>query len=192
MMGDETIRVLAISGSLRKAAFNTALLYAAPELAPERMSIHIYADLASIPPYDDDIRLAGYPPAVAALRDRVGSADALIFATPEYNRSFPGVLKNAIDWVSRPPAQPLDGKPAVVMGAGPGVLGTALANYQLRQVLSVLNVHVLPGPEVLIGNATNKFDDRGRLIDEPTREYLAKTLVAFTRLIRRLKYDPGP
>jgi chromate reductase len=192
MMGDETIQVLAISGSLRKAAFNTALLRAAQEVAPERMSIQIYADLASIPPYDDDVRLAGYPPAVGTLRDLVGSADALIFATPEYNRSFSGVLKNAIDWVSRPPAQPLDGKPAVVMGAGPGALGTALANYQLRQVLSVLNVHVLPGPEVLIGDVTNKFDDRGRLIDEPTRDYLAKTLVAFMRLIRRLKYDPGP
>jgi chromate reductase len=104
MMSDETIQVLAISGSLRKAAFNTALLRAAQELAPEGMSIQIYADLASIPPYDDDIRVAGYPPVVATLRDCVSAADALIFATPEYNRSFPGVLKNAIDWVSRPPA----------------------------------------------------------------------------------------
>src|SRR5580700_1913013 len=122
MMSEETIQVLAISGSLRKAAFNTALLHAAQQLAPQGMSIQIYADLASIPPYDDDIRVAGYPPVVATLRDRVRAADALIFATPEYNRSFPGVLKNAIDWMSRPPAQPLDGKPAAVMGAGPGVL----------------------------------------------------------------------
>jgi chromate reductase len=191
MMSDESIQVLAISGSLRKAAFNTALLHAAQKLAPEGMSIQIYADLASIPPYDDDIRVAGYPPVVATLRDRVRAADALIFATPEYNRSFPGVLKNAIDWVSRPPAQPLDGKVAAVMGAGPGVLGTALANYQLRQVLSVLNVHVVPGLEVLVGGAANKFDGQGRLLDEPTREFLTKSLVALMRLTKRLKYDPG-
>ena len=190
-MNEETIQVLAISGSLRKAAFNTALLHAAQELAPEGMSIQLYADLASIPPYDDDIRVAGYPPVVATLRDRVRAADALIFATPEYNRSFPGVLKNAIDWVSRPPAQPLDGKPASVMGAGPGALGTALANYQLRQVLSVLNVHVVPGLEVLVGGAANKFDGQGRLLDEPTREFLTKSLAALMRLTRRLKYDPG-
>jgi chromate reductase len=191
MMSDETIQVLAMSGSLRRASFNTALLQAAQELTPEGMSLQIYTDLASIPPYDDDVRLAGYPPAVATLRDRVRAADALIFATPEYNRSFAGVLKNAIDWMSRPPAQPLDGKPAAVMGAGPGVLGTALANYQLRQVLSVLNVHVVPGLEVLVGDAANKFDGEGRLFDEPTRGFLAKSLVALMRLTKRLKYDPG-
>jgi chromate reductase len=191
MMSDETVQVLAISGSLRKAAFNTALLHAAQELAPEGMSIQIYAGLAAIPPYDDDIRAAGYPPVVAALRDRMRAADALIFATPEYNRSFPGVLKNAIDWMSRPPAQPLDGKPAAVMGTGPGVLGTALANYQLRQVLSVLNVHVVPGLEVLVGSAASKFDGQGRLLDEPTREFLTKSLIALMRLTKRLKYDPG-
>jgi len=191
MMSDETVQVLAISGSLRKAAFNTALLHAAQELAPEGMSIQIYAGLAAIPPYDDDIRAAGYPPVVAALRDRMRAANALIFATPEYNRSFPGVLKNAIDWMSRPPAQPLDGKPAAVMGTGPGVLGTALANYQLRQVLSVLNVHVVPGLEVLVGGAASKFDGQGRLLDEPTREFLTKSLIALMRLTKRLKYDPG-
>jgi chromate reductase, NAD(P)H dehydrogenase (quinone) len=135
----------------------------------------------SIPPYDDDIRLAGHPPPVAALRDRVRAADALIFATPEYSRSFPGVLKNAIDWVSRPPAQPLDGKPAPVTGAGPGALGTALANYHLRQVLSVLNVHVVPGLEVLVGGVASKFDDQGRLLDLPTCELLAKSLVTLMR-----------
>ena len=190
-MSDGTIQVLAISGSLRKASFNTALLRAAQELAPAGMSIQIYADLASVPPYDDDIRLAGFPPVVAALRDRVRAADALIFATPEYNRSFTGVLKNAIDWLSRPPAQPLDGKPAAVMGASPGAIGTALANYHLRQVLSVLSVHVVPGLEVLVGGAASKFDDQGRLIDEPTREFLAKSLVALMRLIKRLEHDPG-
>ena len=120
-MSDEAIQVLAISGSLRKAAFNTALLRAAQELAPRGMSIDIYADLASIPPYDDDIRLAGYPPPVAALRDRVRAADALILATPEYNRSFSGVLKNAIDWVSRPPEQPSTASPPPSWAPGPAL-----------------------------------------------------------------------
>lgn len=182
MTDTKTIRVLAISGSLRKAALNTALLRAAQDLAPEGMSIDLYEDLASIPAYDDDIRLAGFPPAVEALRDRVRNADALIFATPEYNRSFSGVLKNAIDWVSRPPIQPFDGKPALVTGAGPGLLGTALANYQLRQVLSVLNVHVVPGLEVLVGGAMDKFDAEGRLTHEPTREALVKALTALGHL----------
>lgn len=182
MTDDKTIRVLAISGSLRKSAVNTALLRAAQELAPEGMAIDIYDGLSTIPPYDDDVRLAGFPPSVEALRDRVRAADALIFATPEYNRSFSGVLKNAIDWVSRPPSQPFDGKPALVTGAGPGALGTALANYQLRQVLSVVGVHVLPGLEVLIGGAGDKFDGDGRLIHEPTRNTLAKALMALKHL----------
>jgi chromate reductase, NAD(P)H dehydrogenase (quinone) len=156
------------------------------------MSIDVYDRLASIPPYNDDVHLIGYPPDVAILRDRVRAADALIFATPEYNRSFPGVLKNAIDWLSRAPDQPLDGKPAVVMGAGPGSIGTALANYHLRQVLSVLNVHVLPGPEVLVSGAANKFDAEGKLVDEPTCAFLVRTLVALKRLTNRLQYDPAP
>jgi chromate reductase, NAD(P)H dehydrogenase (quinone) len=116
MTDTQVIHVLAISGSLRKGSYNTALLQAARELAPKDMAINIYDGLASIPPYDDDIRLIGYPPTVAALRESVRAADAVIFATPEYNRSFSGILKNAIDWLSRPPDQPLDAKPAVVMG----------------------------------------------------------------------------
>ena len=175
-----TIGVLALSGSLRQAALNTALLRAAQELAPDDTVVDVYDELAAIPPYDDDTRLAGYPPVVERLRARVRRADALIFATPEYNRSFSGVLKNAIDWVSRPPEQPFSGKPALVTGAGPGLLGTALANYQLRQVLSVLGVHVLPGMEFLVGGATDKFEN-GRLVHEPTRTMLAKVMVDLSR-----------
>src|SRR5260370_31121800 len=121
-MSDVTIQVLAISGSLRKAAFSTAFLRAAQELAPLGMSIQIYRDLASIPPYDDDVRLAGFPPVVAALRDRVRAADALIFATPEYNRSFSGVVNNAIEWTPRPPPQPLDYNPSILQGSSPAAL----------------------------------------------------------------------
>jgi chromate reductase len=183
----DTIRVLGISGSLRKASFNTALLRAAQELAPEGMTIEIYGVLAEIPPYDDDVRLAGYPAPVEELRTKVRAADALIFASPEYNRSFPGVLKNAIDWVSRPPEQPLNGKVAGLMGAGPGAIGTALANYHLRQVLSVLGVHVVPGAEVLVGSAAAKFDEQGKLTDENTRKFLASHLAVLKNLALKLK-----
>lgn len=188
MTDDKIIRVLAISGSLRKGALNTALLRATQELAPGGMTIDLYEGLSTIPPYDDDVRLAGFPASVEALRDQVRTADALIFATPEYNRSFPGVLKNAIDWVSRPPEQPFHGKPALVTGAGPGVLGTALANYHLRQVLSVLNVHVAPGLEVLVGGAADKFDADGRLVHEPTRDALSHALVSLKHLTASTRY----
>jgi chromate reductase, NAD(P)H dehydrogenase (quinone) len=141
----DTIKVLAISGSLRKASVNTALLRAAQELAPDDMIVEIYEGLGELAPYNDDVRAEGYPLSVERLRYAVRAADALIFATPEYNRSFSGVLQHAIDWVSRPPEQPFDGKVAAVMGAGPGAIGTAAANYHLRQVLSVLGVAILQG-----------------------------------------------
>lgn len=181
-MNTPSMHVLAFSGSLRAASLNTSLLRAMRDVAPEGTTIEIYDGLASIPPYNDDVRIKGFPPAVDALREQVRSADALIFATPEYNRSFSGVLKNAIDWVSRPPEQPFKGKPALVTGAGPGALGTALGNYQLRQVLSVLGVHVLPGLEVLVGGAGDKFDSAGALVHEPTREAFRKALAELRNL----------
>ena len=186
MLKEKSVRAFAICGSLRKNSYNRWLLRAAQQLAPRTMTVTIYNDLATIPPYDDDVRVAGFPPQVASLREGVRDSDALIIATPEYNRSFSGVLKNAIDWVSRPPAQPFLGKPALVMGAGPGALGTALANYQLRQVLSVLSVHVLPGLEILVGGAAAKFDSDGELIDGTTREVLQRSLADLESHARRL------
>jgi chromate reductase, NAD(P)H dehydrogenase (quinone) len=182
-----TVKVLGISGSLRKASVNTALLRAAQELAPEGMEIEIYTGLVDIPPYDDDVRLVRYPAIVEELRAKVRRADALVFASPEYNRSFSGVLKNAIDWVSRPPEQPFEGKVASVIGAGPGAIGTALGNYHLRQVLSILSVHVVPGPEVLVGGAAAKFDADGRLTDENTRKVLGTHLAALKTFALRMK-----
>jgi chromate reductase, NAD(P)H dehydrogenase (quinone) len=135
MVDTQGIRVLGISGSLRRGSFNTAALRAARELVPTGMELEIYEGLREIPPYDDDLRQGqGYPPAVAELRARIKAADALLIATPEYNYSVPGVLKNAIDWASRPPEQPFDGKPIAIMGASPGALGTARAQYHLRQM----------------------------------------------------------
>nr|WP_246395846.1 NADPH-dependent FMN reductase [Gluconacetobacter tumulisoli] len=120
------------------------------------------------------------------MRRRVHEADALLFATPEYNRSFSGVLKNAIDWVSRPPLQPFDGKVAAIMGASPGALGTGLANYHLRQVLSIVGVLVLPGAEILVGGAGAKFDANGVLTDEATRNVLRDRLARLVALATRL------
>ncbi|WP_108660017.1 NADPH-dependent FMN reductase [Acuticoccus kandeliae] len=180
---DAPIRVLGLSGSLRKGSFNTALLNAAVELAPEGMKVEPF-DLSEIPMYNDDVRVAGYPESVAALRAAMTEADAIIMSSPEYNRSVPALLKNAIDWASRPPSQPFDGKPVAIMGASRGALGAAFANHHLRQILVVLNGVVLAGPEVMVGGSADKFDEAGRLIHEPTREFLAAHLKRLAALVR--------
>lgn len=186
---DTTFTVLAISGSLRRDSYNTALITAFQQLAPAGTKVELYQNLAFIPPYDDDVRLAGFPEPVEDLRERISAADALVFATPEYNRSFSGVLKNAIDWVSRPPNQPLNGKAAIVTGAGPGALGTALANYHLRQVLSVLGVHVLPGLEILVGNAADKFDHDKNLTHHPTIDVISESMIRLKSYCDKLNSD---
>src|SRR5579859_2585336 len=126
-------KVLGIAGSLRKGSYNKLALRAAVELKPADMEIESF-DIAPIPLYDEDLRERGFPPVVQDLREKIRSADALLIVTPEHNYSMPGVLKNAIDWASRPPQQPLNGKPAAIMGASTGRLGTARAQYHLRQI----------------------------------------------------------
>ena len=187
MADTQSIRVLGISGSLRRASFNTAALRAAAELAPAGMEVETYTGLTAIPPYDDDVRQQGFPPPVADLRACIQAADALLIVTPEYNYSVPGVLKNAIDWASRPPEQPFDGKPIAIMGASPGALGTARAQYHLRQMFVFLNGIVLNRPEVMIGNAAQRFDPEGRLTDETTREFVRALLVALKDWTERLR-----
>ena len=179
----ETIRLFGISGSLRKNSFNTALLRAAQELAPAGLSIEM-ADLSQIPLYNDDVREKGYPPPAQALRDGIRAADAVLIATPEYNYSIPGVLKNAIDWASRPPEQPFDGKIVGIMGASPGRLGTARAQYHLRQCFVFLNATVLNRPEVMVGGAGQAFKD-GKLVDEPTRQFVSDLLKALAEAVER-------
>lgn len=171
------INVLGISGSLRKGSYNTALLREAMHLAPNSMHITI-ADISEIPVYNEDIYATGFPPAVERLREQVRSADALLFVTPEYNYSMPGVLKNMIDWVSRPPEQPFSGKPAAVMGASMGRFGTVRAQNHLRQSVVYLDVKLLNQPEVMIASAQNVFDQSGQLTDESTRGYIRKLLEA--------------
>lgn len=180
------LRILGISGSLRKKSFNTAALHATQELLPADVSLEIF-DLAPVPMYNEDVREQGYPAPVQALRDKVAAADALLIVTPEYNYSIPGVLKNAIDWVSRPPAQAFDGKPIAIFGASPGMLGTARAQYHLRQVFVSLNGMVLNKPEIMIASAGSKFDEQGKLTDQTTRELIQKMLGALADWTRRLQ-----
>jgi len=177
------LNVLGISGSLRKASYNTAALRAAQELAPEGMSIEI-ASIAEIPHYNGDVQALGFPTAVTALGDKMRAADAVLIASPEYNYSIPGVLKNAIDWLSRLEHQPFIGKPIGMIGASMGILGASRAQYHLRQSFVFLDALPMNKPEVFIAQAQNKFDADGRLTDEPTRGFLRTNLTALARWTR--------
>jgi chromate reductase len=185
MSDGATVKVLGIAGSLRKASYNAGALRAAQELAPAGMTIEIF-DIAAIPLYNEDVKVKGFPPAAADLRARIKAADGLLLATPEYNYSTSGVLKNAIDWASRPPEHPFDGKPIALMGASGGALGTSRAQYQLRQMFIFLNAHILNRPEVMIGGAAGKFDAEGNLTDQVTRDFLVTMLTAFKAWIAKL------
>lgn len=169
------IKVLALSGSLRKGSYNTMLIHAAKELAPPGMSIELY-DLAPIPMYNDDVRLAGYPPVVQAFRAAIAASDAILFASPEYNYSVSGLLKNAIDWASRAPNMPFDGKTAAIVGASGGALGTARSQRDLRWIMSGLNVYVVNLPHVYVGGAAQKFDAGGKLTDQASRDFIKQLL----------------
>lgn len=190
---DDVLRVLGIAGSLRKGSFNRALLRAARELAPDEMRIEIFDGLAEIPPYNADEDTEPGPAPVRALRDAIAGADGVLFATPEYNYGVSGVLKNAYDWASRPAkSSVLIGRPAAIIGAAAGMAGTARAQLQLRQAMVFTQTPVLPGPEVLVARAAERFDDALNLTHEPTREFLAQFLERFEVWIRRLRLDSSP
>ena len=179
-----TLKVVGFSGSLRRGSLNSAALRVVKALAPADLTIDIF-DLSPIPLYNDDLRTnEGYPEGVQSFRDSLKAADGVLIATPEYNYSIPGVLKNAIDWASRPPEQPFDGKPIAILGASPGALGSARAQYHLRQCFIYLNGQVMNRPEVMIGSANSKFDAEGNLTDQGTADFLKKFLAAFVDHIR--------
>ena len=171
-----TVRVLAIPGSLRRASYNRALLEAACELAPEGVELEV-ADLRDIPLYDEDVEAEGDPAPVCAFKDAIRDADALLIATPEYNTSLPGVLKNAIDWASRPAfMSPLAGKPVALAGASTGRSGARRALEDARRVLGYTRSEVLPDVHVSVPRAADRFDDEGRLVDEDVRRDLRELL----------------
>lgn len=180
------IHVLGIAGSLRKNSFNKGLLNAACEMLPDGMVMEIYHELGEIPLFNQDSE-TNPPEAVLHLKERIAAADALLIATPEYNFSVPGVLKNAIDWASRPPqSSPFAGKPLAIMGAG-GRLGTARAQYHLRQIAVFLNMHPINKPEVLVQFAGEKFDSNGHLTDQQSRDQIRALLEALLKWTRQLK-----
>ena len=169
------IRILGIAGSLRRESYNRAALRAATQLVPEGASLEIF-ELDGIPSFNQDEE-QNPPDKVVELKRKIRQADAVLIVTPEYNYSVPGVLKNAIDWASRPYGDSAwNGKPAAIMGASVGTIGTARAQYHLRQMFVFLNMFPINQPEVMIGNAAERFDAQGNLTDEKTRELIRQLL----------------
>ncbi|MFC6881701.1 MULTISPECIES: NADPH-dependent FMN reductase [Actinomadura] len=181
----DDITVLAISGSLRTTSYNTALARAARKQAPPGVRVSLYNGLREIPPFDQD-QEERLPAPVTDLRRRIGEADALLLCTPEYNHSYPGVLKNAIDWASRPPGRSvLNGKLIAIAGASPGFLGTARAQVALRAVFVGLNAEVVTSPEVAVFRAQERFDQAGNLTDETSIALLQQLLTELSTRARR-------
>lgn len=186
-MASDTITVLGIAGSLRQGSYNRALLRAAQSLTPDDMHLHLF-DLHEVPFYDADVEKQGDPEPVTALKRSVREADAVVIATPEYQHSLPGVLKNALDWASRPPRNPpLKRKPVAMMGATTGRYGTARAQAELRKVLAYNDAIMVNRPEVLVANASETFDESGELVDETARELVRELLTALGWWVRLLR-----
>lgn len=180
------IKILGIAGSLRRESYNRAALRAATQLVPEGASLEVF-ELDGIPGFNQDDEQN--PPArIVELKARLRESDAVLFVTPEYNYSIPGVLKNAIDWASRPYGDNAwGGKPAAIMGASIGAIGTARAQYHLRQVFVFLDMRPINKPEVMIGNAAKRFDEQGNLTDDATKGYIGQLLQNLVDWTRRLQ-----
>jgi chromate reductase, NAD(P)H dehydrogenase (quinone) len=170
------MKILGISGSLRRGSYNTSLLGAAAGLLPDEVEFELWGGLKEVPPYDEDDDREEAPAAATALREAIAGADAVLFATPEYNSSVPGQLKNAIDWVSRPLAKsPLRNMPVAVVGASTGAFGAVWSQGELRKVLAATGARVVEG-EVAVGHAPTRFDEEGRLVDENLLEQLEEVV----------------
>ena len=181
------VRILGVAGSLRRGSLNRALLRAAIKLAPAGLTIDAF-DLAEVPLYNGDVEAAGDPAGVTAFKNAIRAADAVLFVTPEYNHGVPGVMKNAVDWASRPARDAaLNGKPVGIIGASPGQVGTARGQSQLRQAFEFTNSFCMPQPEILVFRATEKFDANGDLTDAKTAEFLGKYLEALRVWTLRFK-----
>jgi len=181
-----SLHLLGVAGSLRKASYNRALLRAVGETLPDGVTLELFDGLGAIPTFDPDDKTEPAP--VAAWKQAIAAADALVIATPEYNYSIPGVLKNAIDWASRPPPpSPLRGKPIGLVSAATGISGGMRAQYHLRQILVYTNSPAMLQPEVIIPRAQERFDASGVLTDASTRELLARFGVALAEWIQRFR-----
>lgn len=188
MADTDPLRIRSICGSLRKASYNAALQRALPALAPASMRIEALDGVGALPLYDGDLEARGFPEAVMTMAEAIRAADGLIICTPEYNNSVPGVLKNAIDWLSRVPKQPFSDKPVALQSASTGQFGGVRSQLALRPILGTLNAFVLNRPGVLIAQARSKFDEStGDLKDPATSELIGKQLVTFEAFVRRLQ-----
>ena len=185
---EKPIHILGFAGSLRGRSLNRALLAAAGELLPEGSEMEIF-DLTPIPLFNSELEAEGLapPPSVIALREAAANCDALLIATPEYNFSVPGVLKNALDWMSRGTVPPCSGKALGILGASVGSLGSCRAQYHLRQIAVYLDLHPINRPEVFVSDARSKFDQHLRLVDGPTREIVSQHLRALVAWARKLR-----
>ena len=182
---NQDIEILAFAGSLRKGSYNKAVLRAAKECAPESLNIQIF-DLQGIPLYNADVESQGDPERVHEFKQAIRKADGLLIATPEYNHGVPAVTKNAIDWASRPAKNaPLNEKPVGILGASPGMTGSARGQSQLRQAFEFTNSYCMPQPEILVYRAHQKFDEDGNLTDETTRKFLSKYVEALLGWVNR-------
>ncbi|MFL6338978.1 MAG: NADPH-dependent FMN reductase [Nitrososphaeraceae archaeon] len=179
------LKVLGFAGSLRRGSYNKALLRAAADLLPEDMNLEIF-DIEGITPFNQDIE-ENMPLKVKEFKAKIREADAILIATPEYNYSVPGVLKNAIDWASRPYGDnPFDGKPVAIMSASVGMVGGARAQYHLRQMFVFLNMYPINRPEVIVPFAQDKFDANGKLLDDNTKKFLGQLLQNLANWTRKL------
>ena len=185
---EKIVNILGFAGSLRKNSFNRSILRAALELVPENAKLEIF-DLEGIPPFNQDLE-GQVPEKVKNFKVKIKAADAILISTPEYNYSIPGVLKNAIDWASRPYGDnSFEGKPVAIMGASPGMTGTARSQYHLRQTFVFLDMHPINRPEVIVPFANEKIDEQGRVTDPKTREKIRELLESLIAWTRRLKKD---
>jgi chromate reductase, NAD(P)H dehydrogenase (quinone) len=187
------VTILGISGSLRSASYNTHLLRAAAELLPEEAELELFDGLKAVPPYDQEDDVEPAPAAVGYLRETIAGVDAVLFATPEYNSSIPGVLKNAVDWASRPlMTNPFRFKPVAVCGASTGAFGAVWAQAELRKVLASMGARLVEG-ELAVGHAPTRFDEAGRLIDEDIRTQLRNLLeLLLVAIAEREDHAPTP
>jgi chromate reductase len=182
---EKPIRILGIAGSLRKNSFNKQLLQAATKLLPEAAQLELFG-IGDIPLYNQDVEVSGIPEAVKRFKERIESADAILIATPEYNHSYPGILKNAIDWGSRPYGQnSFNGKPVAVISASPGTFGGVGAQDQLKQVLLALNMHLVSQPAVIVTSAHDKIDSDGNLTDSITTQFFTQLLANLVEFARK-------
>jgi len=189
-MTHRPLRILCLAGSLRRASWNRRLLQAAASLAPAGVEAEVYDALATVPLFDEDLERAEPegPPGVRALRIAIAASDGLVIATPEYNHALPGVLKNALDWLSResPHGEVLTERPVAVLGASSGPWGTRLAQASLRQVLHTCGALVMPSPTLFMARAADHFDAQGALADDAARASLQRFMGAFAGWVGRV------